>query len=418
MDRYPFRPLFSASSLDSISRCPGAATLARFEVSSDDLIRDRRVKAAAGTVEHAAVLTPKDLPEDILSWLTSGDPTWELQFESKMALDLVWGDEPRAFHLDDLRLDLPKLVKSCELKPWAAGTPDVFAVRVTTEAGEPEASNCVAVRTVSVRLADLKTGEGQASGTLPHPARSWQLRFYLLAVLLTYHWPTHPQVRLGECAVSFWTRDYEAERASQPDVPADERAHLWRCEEASLDEGLLLASLDELTSIAREVARGSSAHFRQGAWCGRCSHVLGCPAHQNAVERLGVAVHSPAGSESLAEAFESLQVVRALVKHAEATVEAWAAALGEVPVRGGVLGFRESTRKKLGRSAVTTLEAVRPGIVDRIERPPPSLAALSRALGEKKPGSLTAGLLDELAEYDPDSVQVVRSRELRVRRDD
>lgn len=129
-------------------------------------------------------------------------------------------------------------------------------------------------------------------------------------------------------------------------------------------------------------------------------------------------MHSPAGSESLAEAFESLQVVRALVKHAEATVEAWAAALGEVPVRGGVLGFRESTRKKLGRSAVTTLEAVRPGIVDRIERPPPSLAALSRALGEKKPGSLTAGLLDELAEYDPDSVQVVRSRELRVRRDD
>lgn len=406
MDRYPFRPLFSASSLDVVSRCPAAVSIPTIEITTDDALADRAERAERGTSEHAELLTTATLPALLMRWLVDDDPdAWTVSFEEPLIADFAWADIPRFARLNDPSIDRAKLAAEMHRRPWSAGTPDACSVQIRRE-GE-----CELIR---IRVGDLKTGEGQGRGQLPPPERSWQLRYYVIVLLGLLGWPDVPGVCLESCEVAWWTRDYEMERAIEPDLPPEERAHMWRITPAVLTAEQLLQSRDELRQLSRQLTTGQGHAFRIGSWCASCRSLLACPAHREVVDRLGVALEGPATGQNLADAYEALQIVRAQVKAAEETIEAWASRLGDVPVRGGLLRRVTRSTKRLTEHAIPFLLS-NPELKSAV-RNVASIASLSRALGEAVPGSRTAQVLDEITESDPNAVQTIRSFELRIHR--
>ena len=399
-ERYPFKPLFSASALDAIMRCPGAATLPIVEICTDESLALSTEAKGAGTAEHAEVLTWESLPANLRQWLSDG---WygalntDIIFEQRFAVSF------------DALLSAPVDKVNPRALGLSAGTPDAFAYWFDSQG-------------LHVRVGDLKTGAGQGRGCLPHPSQSWQLRYYALAVLLWLEWsPFHVAGSavghvLASVRVSFWTRDYVAEREAEPDLDPTDRAHLWRITEAPLDEQTLRDSVTKLQELTKQLSYAPQNVWRVGDWCGGCRSLTACPAHKNAIERLGTATEGELDDAKVAEAYEALDVVRAQVAAAERSVEAYITAKGALPLRGDRTLTRIARKgRRVSPLALPVLKDKFPVEYPAMVRESTSLVRIAQAVGEAVPGPRTAMVLGEL-EGTPGALVKSEGYELRVRR--
>jgi hypothetical protein len=386
-----YRPVFTASQLDSVVRCPGASTLPQIDDRGDSAAAD------AGVAEHASLLRAGHLPANLLDWLCDGGSLGSPRFEQPHAVDFTVRSATRC---DDYTT-LPA-------SSWTCGTPDAFALHV-----DPRAL------TVRLRVGDLKTGAGQAAGGLAPPYESWQLRYYALAALLAAGWPS--ALRLGECSVAWWTRDYQAEQDAEPDLHPTDREHRWLVTAAELSEATLTASLSQLAELTRSLLQRSDV-WRPGVWCERCPGLAVCPMHTAPVERLGVALARagdlPALSDSaIAEVREAFGPLRVLLARAERAVDAYAAQHGEVQLSGGVVLRREaSVRRQITARGLDWLREKRPALYRQAVREHTSVRDIAEALGESAPGPRTEGLLAELREI-PGALEEQARFSLRDRKD-
>ena len=400
IERYPFKPLFSASAIDAIMRCPGAATLPIVEICTDESLALSTQAKGAGTAEHAEVLTWESLPANLRHWLLdgwNGAPNTAIIFEQRFAVSF------------DALLSAPVDKVNPHALGLSAGTPDAFAYWFDSQG-------------LHLRVGDLKTGAGQGRGCLPHPSQSWQLRYYALAVLLWLGWSPFPVAGsevghvLASVKVSFWTRDYVAEREAEPDLDPTDRAHLWRITEAPLDEQTLRESVTKLQELTKQLSYAPQNVWRVGDWCGGCRSLMACPVHKNAIERLGTATDGELDDAKVAEAYEALDVVRAQVAAAERSVEAYVTSKGLLPLRGDRTLTRVARKgRRVSPLALPMLKEKFPAEYPAMVRESTSLARIAQAVGEAVPGPRTAMVLGEL-EGTPGALVKSEGYELRVRR--
>lgn len=409
-DRYPFKPLFSASALDAIIRCPGAATLPVIEISTDEDKAAAAIAMDAGTVEHAEVLSVENLPLNLMLWLIAdwseeGDTCFERRFLACYTSDVY------AAPLDIAGHDIQGVDRHC----LTAGTPDAFSYWFDSDG-------------LHVRVGDLKTGAGQSAGRLPHPSQSWQLRYYALAVLLWLGW--RPQsstdsmnnaevghVRLASCKVSFWTRDYLAEREAEPELDPVDRKHVWRIKEADLDEQLLSESIVKLQELTRQLTQAPSNNWRVGHWCGGCRSLMACPVHKDAIDRLGIATEGQLTDDKISDAYDAIDVVEAQLAAAKRSVESYVAQRGDIPMRGSrtlIRTIRKAPRR-VTAAALPTLKEKFPAQYPAMVRESVSVTSIAAAMGEAAPGPRTAMVLAEL-ETVKGAVVSGENYELRVRK--
>lgn len=389
----PF-PLFTASRLDTIFRCPGAATLPHVEE------RERNISLAqAGTSEHASLLDSDRLPPNLSQWLNPDN-------------DFFVAPVFERSHTVDFSTDPPTVGISADYAVFtpttSGGTPDAFTVR-STPAG------------LVLRLPDLKTGVGHAQGTLPPPQDSWQLRYYALAVLLSQGWPASNT--LASCTVAWWIRDFEAERHSQPDLEPEEREHLWQVREAQLSEGILLESIDRLRELTFVLSSTSiQPIWREGVWCENCSAFRACPVQRSPVDRLGIALgaametSTEVTEQHAAAVAEALPSMRALVEQSERFLDRFIASQGPIHIQSGVLLTRERiVRKHITDGALSILAEEYPDHHRLMVRESTSLSRIAQALGEAVPGKRTAEVLQLLKTRG--AVEEIPSFRLRLRKD-
>ncbi len=397
-ERYPFKPLFSASALDAIMRCPGAATLPIVEICTDESLALSTQAKGAGTAEHAEVLAWESLPANLRHWLSdgrNGASNTDIIFEQRFAVSF------------DALLSAPVDKVNPRALGLSAGTPDAFAYWFDSQG-------------LHLRVGDLKTGAGQGRGCLPHPSQSWQLRYYALAAMLWLGWSPIPTGEVGHVLasvkVSFWTRDYVAEREAEPDLDPADRAHLWRITEADLDEQTLRESVIKLQELTKQLSYAPQNVWRVGDWCGGCRSLMACPAHKNAIERLGTATEGELDDAKVAEAYEALDVVRAQVAAAERSVDAYVTAKGTLPLRGDKILTRIARKgRRVSPLALPVLKDKFPVEYPAMVRESTSLARIAQAVGEAVPGPRTAMVLGEL-EDTPGALVKSEGYELRVRR--
>ncbi len=399
-ERYPFKPLFSASALDAIMRCPGAATLPIVEICTDESLALSTEAKGAGTAEHASVLNIDSLSDNLKEWL--------LPDIKSTGYDVIHFEQRFAVSFDAL-LSAPVDKVNPHALGLSAGTPDAFAYWFDSQG-------------LHLRVGDLKTGAGQGRGCLPHPSQSWQLRYYALAVLLWLGWSPFPVVSsavghvLASIKVSFWTRDYVAEREAEPDLDPTDRAHLWRITEADLDEQTLRESVTKLQELTKQLSYAPQNVWRVGDWCGGCRSLMACPVHKNAIERLGTATDGELDDAKVAEAYEALDVVRAQVAAAERSVEAYVTSKGLLPLRGDRTLTRVARKgRRVSPLALPMLKEKFPAEYPAMVRESTSLARIAQAVGEAVPGPRTAMVLGEL-EGTPGALVKSEGYELRVRR--
>ena len=397
-ERYPFKPLFSASALDAIMRCPGAATLPIVEICTDESLALSTEAKGAGTAEHASVLNIDSLSDNLKEWL--------LPDIKSTGYDVIHFEQRFAVSFDAL-LSAPVDKVNPHALGLSAGTPDAFAYWFDSQG-------------LHLRVGDLKTGAGQGRGCLPHPSQSWQLRYYALAAMLWLGWSPIPtgEVRpvLASVKVSFWTRDYVAEREAEPDLDPTDRAHLWRITEAGLDEHTLRESVTKLQELTKQLSYAPQNVWRVGDWCGGCRSLMACPVHKNAIERLGTATDGELDDAKVAEAYEALDVVRAQVAAAERSVEAYVTSKGLLPLRGDRTLTRVARKgRRVSPLALPMLKEKFPAEYPAMVRESTSLARIAQAVGEAVPGPRTAMVLGEL-EGTPGALVKSEGYELRVRR--
>jgi len=382
-------------------RCPGAATLPIVEICTDESLALSTEAKGAGTAEHASVLSWATLPSNLQQWLVPFNQSiinqWSVKFEQRFAVSF------------DALLSAPVDKVNPRALGLSAGTPDAFAYWFDSQG-------------LHVRVGDLKTGAGQGRGCLPHPSQSWQLRYYALAVLLWLGWSPFPVAGsavghvLVSVRVSFWTRDYVAEREAEPDLDPADRAHLWRITEADLDEQTLRDSVTKLQELTKQLSYAPQNVWRVGDWCGGCRSLMACPAHKNAIERLGTATEGELDDAKVAEAYEALDVVRAQVAAAERSVEAYVMAKGALPLRGDRTLIRIARKgRRVSPLALPVLKEKFPVEYPAMVRESTSLARIAQAVGEAVPGPRTAMVLGEL-ESTLGALVKSEGYELRVRR--
>lgn len=369
-----YAPLFTASGLDAIMRCAGAATLPTVEEEERD-----QALADAGTAEHARKLRPGGLPANLEDWLTNSGGLCAPMFEVRFFVDFSDPASARSISADG---DTSVLIGERYGVPSprvSAGTCDAFAFAIADGA-------------IYLRVADLKTGAGQAAGCLPPARESWQLRYYTLAVLLWLGWPE--QLRLGAGAVSFWTRDGSPE--------ADE----WRIEEAELNETELLEWLAQLKELTVRLTTRPAALWAEGSWCARCPKFRACPVQQSPIRKLGIPLDAnrigPAEARQVADA---IGPARRLVEHAETVLDRYVARYGPLPVAGGRVLYRtREQRRQVTDAALPLLRAeLTPEQYRVAVRESTSLARIAEAAGDKAPALLArvqeAGAIEETVTF-------------------
>lgn len=374
-------------------RCPGASTLPQIEETERD-----PALAEAGVAEHAHVLRPGGLPSNLSDWLCIASPAYEQPFiadftSGKVTTSTEVSNQSRAYRIEN---------------PHAtAGTPDAYAVWIDSESK------------LHVRVGDLKTGAGQAAGSLPHPSESWQLRYYALVILMWMGWPA--ATAFGSCRVAFWTRDHEAERESEPDVSLDARQHCWRITESELSEDTLRESLDTLCELSERLARGASDVWREGEWCERCPVFRACPVQQSPIRRLGISLEG-GSAQSIGDAtarnlVEALGPARRLVEQAEQVLARYMARTNKPLTlsNGQVLYRAREARRQVTQTALPVLRELCPAEYPQMVRESTSVSRIAAALGEAVPGERTAALLARVQET-PGAIAETSTFRLRVRK--
>lgn len=233
---YP--PFLTASGVDRFLTCPGSATLLR--VRGDD-----SAAALAGTEQHAVKLQRGTLPKKVLDWF-GDEPAYELAMAADMA-----AEGPSAASVRVLGTYLQRGYPDFPGSLWLAGTADMASI----------------VGTV-VSVGDLKTGRGQASGSLPRPEDAGQL--LALAWLTTVcRQAVDATFRPTRIRLMWWIT------ADRPDD----------VEDAEISYSTLLDWVSTLRSRATAALANGARQLRRGAHCAGCSAFDVCPAQAGAVKR-------------------------------------------------------------------------------------------------------------------------------------
>lgn len=354
-------------------RCAGAATLPTVEEDERD-----QALADAGTAEHARKLRPGGLPVNLEDWITCIGGLCAPVFEVRFFVDFSDPASARNISDDGCTAVLIGERYGVPSPRVSAGTCDAFAYAVEDGA-------------IYLRVADLKTGAGQAAGCLPPVRESWQLRYYTLAVLLWLGWPD--QLRFGAGAVAFWTRDGSPE--------ADE----WRIEEAELNETELLEWLEQLKELTVRLTTRPAALWAEGSWCARCPKFRACPVQQSPIRKLGISLEGRTGPAEARQVADAIGPARRLIDQADTFLDRYVARYGPLPVAGGRVLYRtREQRRQVTDAALPLLRAeLTPEQYRVAVRESTSLARIAEAAGTSAPALLVrvqeAGAIEETVTF-------------------
>jgi hypothetical protein len=237
--QYP--AIVTASSIDRFFSCPGSSRLPRVTESSS-------AAALAGTAEHAARLVPGQLPRRVVEWF-GREPGCEVA----LAADAL--DNSAAQFLGQF---LERGYPLFNTPSFVGGTADVISMTDDV-----------------ISVGDLKTGRGQARGSLLSPNAAGQL---LCLAWLARQWRRLRQAdwQPGRVRLMWW-------------VTAEGRDDLW-------DAEIGAAELDAFASRLRRTVENALStgplSLRRSPHCNYCAAFDACPAQAGSIARLrgGVAV--------------------------------------------------------------------------------------------------------------------------------
>lgn len=339
-----YAPFITASGVDAFLACPASAVLPRTH-------RERGAAAQAGTDEHAVRLLPGKLPPKILAWFGGRDPI----FEAALAVDC--GDESA-----DGTNSLPaakflgQYISRGYAMPgplWWAGSADMLSI----------------VDDV-VSVADLKTGQGQARGSLPVPNKSGQL--------LSLAW--------GATVL----RQLRARAEGGTWTPSRIRLAWWLTADAEDDIIDAEISYDDLMTwasrLCHKVRTATAKHMYRGPQCVGCGAFDSCPAQGGALRRVlaGVADLTAVSDDQIATVWQDIVAARRILDDAEE-------ALKLRVERDGDVVLSDTHRLKMIRGTDTRYDAavVADVLGDRfadVATVSVSAAGLRRALGAEADG--------------------------------
>lgn len=340
-----YDPFLTASGVDRFLFCRGSVLLAR--------VRQESRAAADGTATHADVLRPGSLPGNVLAWFGGRDPMYEAAF----ACDAAGGGS--AF----LGQYLERAYRVWG-PAWIAGTAD-----------------CAQIAGDVLSVGDLKTGWGQAHGSLPPPAEAGQLRS--LAWLM---WRCRADRALRDAATGSlrtWCPSAAIDREITGWRPSRIRLAWFIHHDGKTDVDDVELHPDDLqqwgSELARAVVVAQSAGvpaLARGPYCATCDRFDACPAQGDAIRRLAGVPRSDEAltPEQIATAYRDLE-------DAERVCEAARAALLARVDGGDPIPVGRTHELVTIRANVARIDAAR--------------AVDAGALGERLRGCLTVTLTQE-----------------------
>ena len=327
-----YAPFITASGVDAFLACPASAVLPRTH-------RERGAAAQAGTDEHAIRLLTGKLPPKILAWFGGRDPI----FEAALAVDC--GDEADGINSLPAAKFLGQYMDRGYAMPgplWWAGSADMLSIIDDV-----------------VSVADLKTGQGQARGSLLAPNKSGQL--------LSLAW--------GAIVL----RQLRARAEGGTWTPSRIRLAWWLTADAEDDIIDAEISYDDLMTwamrLCRKVRTATAKHMYRGPQCVGCGAFDACPAQGGAIRRLldlgsdGARAIDMLTDDQIGEAFVNLEAAE------RACEVARSALLRRVEDRGEVAVGAEH-KLKLIRGSDTKID----------------LAVAAEVLGDLFPACVTASV--------------------------
>lgn len=284
-----YAPFITASGVDVFLACPASAVLPRTH-------RERGAAAQAGTEEHAIRLLPGKLPPKILAWFGGRDPI----FEAALAVDCAAVDDglpplPQAKFLGQF-IDRAYVVPGPR---WWAGSADMLDITGDV-----------------VSVADLKTGQGQARGSLPAPDKSGQL--------LSLAW--------GAIVL----RQLRARAEGGTWTPSRIRLAWWLTADAEDDIIDAEISYDALMlwvqTLCHKVRTATAKHMYRGPQCIGCGAFDSCPAQGGALRRVlaGVADLTAVPDDQIATIWQDIVAAHRILDDAEAALKLRVERDGEV----------------------------------------------------------------------------------------
>lgn len=243
-----FPAFITASGIDRFLACPASALLTW-------TMRKTSQAALQGTLEHEARLQDGKLPPRVLAWFGS-QPRYEVALAADLAVDHTQAPLTARFLGENIGRNYPRFPGD----RWLAGAADTL---LSTED--------------TLSIGDLKTGRGQASGSLPRPRESGQLLglAYMACLVRMRRSPPPRRIRL-----MFW-------------LTADN-------EEDIIDDEVTWDYVVSWATRLRDKAMTATAtRLSPGAYCGHCSSFDSCPAQGGALRRLADATGRLCSAETL-----------------------------------------------------------------------------------------------------------------------
>lgn len=277
-----FPPIATASGVDLLLACPASATFPTVQDAESPEV------AARGTAEHAERLRLGELPEKVRRWF-GADP----RFEIAAAGDVVPLPETtpqQRFLL--VGYDIGRTYPDFERQSWICGSAD--AARVDGDV---------------LSVMDLKTGRGQARGSLGPPEKSGQL-LSLAWILGGVASLSRPDWRPSRVRLSWWTT---AER--EDDV--EDAEIRWDDVEGWVESRLRPVVVSALAAAEHEPS--TALRLRRGSHCTHCRAFWACPAQGGALRRLSGTKGNLAelGTCDLARLWDDLQAGERIVQAAK-----------------------------------------------------------------------------------------------------
>lgn len=248
-----FPAFITASGIDRFLACPASALLTW-------TMRKTSQAALQGTLEHEARLQDGKLPPRVLAWF-GGQPRYEVALAADLAVDHTQASLTARFLGENIGRNYPRFPGD----RWLAGASDTL---LSTED--------------TLSIGDLKTGRGQAAGSLPRPRDSGQLLglAYMAGLVRMRKGALPPPRRIR---LMFWlTADHEE------DIIDDE------------------VTWDYIVSwssrLCVKAMTATATRLSPGAYCGHCSSFDSCPAQGGALRRLADATGRLCSAEALGPA--------------------------------------------------------------------------------------------------------------------
>lgn len=300
-----YAPFLTASGIDRFDACNGSALLAR--------VRQESRAATAGTSRHDELLRPGALPAKALAWFGGRDPMYEAAFavDAEGAASLFLGQYiARAYAVPG--------------PAWIAGTAD--AVQVIGDV---------------LSVGDLKTGWGQAHGSLPPPEDAGQL-----LGLAWMAWHVRAARALRDAAAAAAPAGLQSWIANRGDGeirgwrPARIRLAWFVDHDGKSEVEDAEVHPDDLqrwgVDLARAVvvARNSVPSLARGPYCTHCDRFDACPAQGDAIRRLASIPRGdePLSPEQLASAYRDLEDAERVCAEARAAFVARVDGADPIPI--------------------------------------------------------------------------------------